>query len=52
MQGHDAPPPAGRTLACHSWDRDSTGPPRESRADSLEGFRDSRLTESSWNDEN
>lgn len=38
--GPRPPLPAGRTLACHSWDHSSTGPPRESRADSLEGFRD------------
>ena len=58
----EAPPcpsPAGPTSgatrpACghHGWGHCSTVPPCESGRDSLQGFGDSRLNESSWNDEN
>jgi len=49
--GHDSPAVGG----LHTWPprqgHGSTVPLCESRHDALEGFRDSRLNESSWNDE-
>lgn len=49
---HNSLAVGGSTCGRHGWGHGSTVPMCESRHDSLEGFGDSRLNESSWNDEN